>query len=167
MRGCCAFICAAERLHGGGRGAAAAAARRTASSTLPKYFQPVGVSKHSTPRWAATRSSAPEVGMLRATPFSPSLKYGMQLAAFAAMIATESEGETKKPLPTTCGGDRNPRRMWCQIAARWSFSGARVVSLVLTIFRSPSPSDAAPKSGVSSVAALGSATAQSSISSLA
>ena len=39
-----------------------------ASIRLPKNFQPVGVSKNCTPSFSATRSSAPLVGMLRATP---------------------------------------------------------------------------------------------------
>ena len=48
----------------------------------------------------ATRSSAPDVGMDLATPLRPPLeeKYGMQLAC-AAMIATESDGVTKKRSP--------------------------------------------------------------------
>ena len=91
--------------------------RRPASMRLPKNFQPVGVSKHSTPILVATRSSAAAVGMERARPLRPSLKYGMHFA-FAAMMATESEGVTKKLLPRI-------------------------------MLRSPSPSDAAPKSGAS------------------
>lgn len=39
-----------------------------ASMRFPKNFQPVGVSKKGTLRASATRSSAPLVGMLRATP---------------------------------------------------------------------------------------------------
>ena len=39
---------------------------------LPKNFQPVGVSKNCTPSLSATLSSAPLVGMLRATPCAPS-----------------------------------------------------------------------------------------------
>lgn len=66
---------------------------------------------------AATRSSAPDVGMDLATPFKPPLdeKYGMQFAC-AAMMATESDGVTK---------NRSPRIM----------------------LRSASPSAAAPKEG--------------------
>lgn len=47
-------------------------------------------------------SSAPLVGMLRASPLTPVFwKYGMQVI-LAAMAATESEGFTKKPcLPRT------------------------------------------------------------------
>jgi len=41
-----------------------------ASSKLPKNFQPVGVSKHSLPLAAATLSTAPLVGMLRAYPLT-------------------------------------------------------------------------------------------------
>ena len=44
---------------------------RPASSRLPKNFQPVGVSKHSTPNFCATRSTAALVGMERATPLMP------------------------------------------------------------------------------------------------
>ena len=44
-----------------------------ASSRLPKNFQPVGVSKHSTPSASATRSAAWLVGMERATPLMPAL----------------------------------------------------------------------------------------------
>mmetsp|Transcript_4179 Transcript_4179/g.15319 ORF Transcript_4179/g.15319 Transcript_4179/m.15319 type:complete len:205 (-) Transcript_4179:767-1381(-) len=91
--------------------------RRPASIRLPKNFHPVGVSKHSTPAFAATRSSAAAVGIDLASPLSPLLKYGMHWA-FAAMMATESEGVTKKLLPKI-------------------------------MLRSPSPSDAAPKSGAS------------------
>lgn len=40
-------------------------------------------------------SRAAEVGMLRATPFRPLLKYGMASLAYAAMMATLSEGVTK------------------------------------------------------------------------
>ena len=92
--------------------------KRPASIKLPKNFQPVGVSKHSTPRPAATRSSAAAVGMERAKPFKPDLKYGIQSTALAAMMATESLGVTKKLLPRI-------------------------------MLRSPSPSEAAPKSGAS------------------
>jgi len=42
-----------------------------ASMRLPKKFQPVGTSKKGRPFAAATRSSAPLVGMLRATPCAP------------------------------------------------------------------------------------------------
>ena len=38
------------------------------------YFHPVGVSWHSTPSLAATRSRAPDVGIDRAQPDMPSLK---------------------------------------------------------------------------------------------
>lgn len=37
---------------------------------FPKYFHPVGTSKNSSPRSLATRSNAPLVGMLRATPYT-------------------------------------------------------------------------------------------------
>jgi hypothetical protein len=43
-----------------------------ASSRLPKYFQPVGVSKQEMPSAAATRSAACEVGIERAMPLMPS-----------------------------------------------------------------------------------------------
>jgi hypothetical protein len=46
---------------------------RPASSRLPKNFQPVGVSKQSTPSASATRSAAWLVGMERATPAMPAL----------------------------------------------------------------------------------------------
>ena len=38
---------------------------------LPKNFQPVGVSKSGRPKAAATRSTAPLVGIERATALSP------------------------------------------------------------------------------------------------
>mmetsp|Transcript_2328 Transcript_2328/g.8215 ORF Transcript_2328/g.8215 Transcript_2328/m.8215 type:complete len:206 (-) Transcript_2328:239-856(-) len=90
-----------------------------ASIRFPKYFHPVGVSKHSTPSFSATRSRAAAVGMDRATPLSPPAKYGMHLGPYAAMMATESQGVTKNLFPRI-------------------------------MLRSPSPSDAAPKSGASS-----------------
>ena len=66
-------------------------------------------------------SSAPPVGIERATPLRPDLKYGMHSCAFAAIIATLSLGLTKKFFPRI-------------------------------MLRSPSPSDAAPKSGALSPA---------------
>merc|ERR1719220_2744341 len=62
------------------------------SIRLPKNFQPVGVSKHSMPFFFATRSTAPEVGMERAQPLSPSLNCGIR-SELATSIARESEGE--------------------------------------------------------------------------
>lgn len=46
-----------------------------ASMRLPKYFQPVGVSKNLMPSSLATRSSAAPVGMLRATPCAQAANY--------------------------------------------------------------------------------------------
>mmetsp|Transcript_55333 Transcript_55333/g.165903 ORF Transcript_55333/g.165903 Transcript_55333/m.165903 type:complete len:227 (-) Transcript_55333:195-875(-) len=88
------------------------------SMRFPKYFQPVGVSNRSNPRSLATRSTAPEVGMERATPLRPpwAAKKGMA-SAYAAIIARESDGVTK---------NWDPRIM----------------------FLSPSPSAAAPKEGI-------------------
>jgi len=43
----------------------------------------------------ATLSRAAEVGMERATPLMPLLKYGIAFCALAAITATESEGVTK------------------------------------------------------------------------
>ena len=93
------------------------------SIKLPKYFQPVGVSKRSKFKSLATRSTAPLVGMDRATAFRPpcDLKNGMA-SAFAAITASESEGLTK---------NFDPRIM----------------------LRSPSPSAAAPNEGNAILAA--------------
>uniref|UniRef100_A0A7C9CDK9 Uncharacterized protein n=1 Tax=Opuntia streptacantha TaxID=393608 RepID=A0A7C9CDK9_OPUST len=66
---------------------------------LPKNFQPVGTSKKGSFNFSATRSSAPLVGIDRAKPLIPSWKYGIASCAFAAIIATESDGVTKKLLP--------------------------------------------------------------------
>ena len=49
----------------------------SASIRLPKNFQPVGTSKKGTLSLSATLSRAPEVGIERATPLSPDLKYGI------------------------------------------------------------------------------------------
>ena len=68
------------------------------SIKLPKNFQPVGTIKQGIFFFLATRSKAPEVGMERAHPFKPSLKYGMQVA-LAAMMARLSEGLTNHCLP--------------------------------------------------------------------
>mmetsp|Transcript_15336 Transcript_15336/g.30541 ORF Transcript_15336/g.30541 Transcript_15336/m.30541 type:complete len:222 (+) Transcript_15336:679-1344(+) len=67
---------------------------------LPKNFQPVGVSKRERLRSFATRSTAPDVGMLLATDFRPpcAAKNGI-LLAFAAITARESEGVTKNCVP--------------------------------------------------------------------
>ena len=43
---------------------------------LPKYFQPVGVSNSARLFFAATRSTAPLVGMLRATAWEKEEKDG-------------------------------------------------------------------------------------------
>ena len=93
---------------------------------FPKYFHPVGTSKHGSESFSATRSRAMDVGMLRATPwhttwqqvtamsaprspgvhareqqaptFNPEAKKGIA-EALAAMIATESDGVTKNLRP--------------------------------------------------------------------
>ena len=87
------------------------------SMRLPKNFQPVGVSKRLKFKSFATRSTAPDVGMDRATPLKPPwvLKNGM-LSALATMTAKESDGLTKNCFPRI-------------------------------MLRSPSPSAAAPNSG--------------------
>mmetsp|Transcript_24033 Transcript_24033/g.65020 ORF Transcript_24033/g.65020 Transcript_24033/m.65020 type:complete len:203 (+) Transcript_24033:791-1399(+) len=69
------------------------------SIRLPKNFQPVGVSKKEKSRASATTSRAPEVGIERATPLIPPANCGIAALPFAARMATESEGVTKKPLP--------------------------------------------------------------------
>lgn len=52
--------------------------KRLASIKLPKYFQPVGTSKHSLFCFAATKSTADAVGILLANPVMPFfLKYGI------------------------------------------------------------------------------------------
>ncbi len=68
------------------------------SSRLPKYFQPVGVSKQGMPSAAATRSSAALVGIERATPFNP-LAYPGTWWALAAKTARLSLGVTMKRRP--------------------------------------------------------------------
>ncbi len=67
------------------------------------------------PNFLATRSTAPDVGIDRATPESPFFKYGIW-QALAAITAKLSQGVTKKAFRPS------------------------------TMFRSPSPSNAAPKS---------------------
>lgn len=79
---------------------------------FPKNFQPVGVSYNFTPNFSATLSTAPDVGILLATPRNFYFKNKLECAA---RIANESDGVTKKFLPNI-------------------------------IFRSASPSQAAPKS---------------------
>jgi len=86
------------QLTSGGSEPAAATLSRTGARTLPKNFHPVGTSNRLSPLAAATRSRAADVGMDRATPFSPPAKKGMA-SALAAMMATESEGVTKNCLP--------------------------------------------------------------------
>merc|ERR1712194_543080 len=61
---------------------------------LPKNFQPVGASKHGIFFFAQTMSTAPEVGIDLAAPFSPEANWGI-VSAFATIMASESEGETK------------------------------------------------------------------------
>mmetsp|Transcript_25761 Transcript_25761/g.86570 ORF Transcript_25761/g.86570 Transcript_25761/m.86570 type:complete len:321 (-) Transcript_25761:579-1541(-) len=94
------------------------------SIRFPKYFQPVGVSKHLRPSFCATRSTAREVGIDRATARRPprsGANHGTHFSTLAARTARESEGVTKNWRPTT-------------------------------MLRSPSPSKAAPKSYWTSVA---------------
>merc|ERR1719261_1636477 len=80
----------------------------------------VSLGQNGQPRQDGPRSiflsNAAAVGMDLATPFKPDLKYGMHSCALAAIIATESDGVTKKLFPKI-------------------------------MLRSPSPSEAAPKSG--------------------
>jgi hypothetical protein len=90
---------------------------RPASSRLPKNFQPVGVSKQSTPSASATRSAAWLVGMERATPAMPALVARRQVGV-GGQHGEAVDGVTKKPRPRI-------------------------------MLRSPSPSEAAPKSGAS------------------
>lgn len=74
--------------------------RRSESIRLPKNFHPVGVSYSGTPSASATRSTAPLVGIERATALRPpsALSHGMAWA-WAAMSARLSEGVTKNPRP--------------------------------------------------------------------
>lgn len=72
---------------------------RPASIKFPKNFQPVGTSNTSRPFALATLSIASDVGMDRARPLTPFLKYGIAFSAQSAIIATESEGVTKAPAP--------------------------------------------------------------------
>ena len=50
------------------------------SIRLPKFFQPVGVTKQGMLYFLATRSTAPVVGKERAQPFTPPRKNGMHCA---------------------------------------------------------------------------------------
>mmetsp|Transcript_32448 Transcript_32448/g.45225 ORF Transcript_32448/g.45225 Transcript_32448/m.45225 type:complete len:227 (-) Transcript_32448:268-948(-) len=70
-----------------------------ASMRFPKYFHPVGTSWSLIFFSFATKSTAPLVGMERAQPFKPSLKYGMHSWALSTMIASESDGVTKNFFP--------------------------------------------------------------------
>ena len=63
---------------------------------FPKNFHPVGVSYRGIPSFLATISTAPDVGMLLATPL---IFYFKNKSECAANIARESEGVTKKFLP--------------------------------------------------------------------
>lgn len=63
---------------------------------MPKNFHPVGVSYNFTPNFYATLSTAPDVGILLATPFNLCFKNRSECAA---KIANESDGVTKKFLP--------------------------------------------------------------------
>ena len=69
---------------------------------LPKNFQPVGVSKRAKFFAWATLSTAPDVGIDRATALMPpwAAKKGMQ-SAWAAKIAKESLGVTKNWVPAS------------------------------------------------------------------
>lgn len=69
---------------------------KPSSIKLPKNFQPVGVSYNLTPNFCATLSTAPEVGILLATPL---IFYFKNKSEWAAKTASESEGVTKKFFP--------------------------------------------------------------------
>ena len=74
--------------------------RTLESIMLPKNFHPVGTSNNSKLSFSATRSTAPDVGMERATDFNPPwrAKKGITWAC-AAIIAKLSEGVTKNCRP--------------------------------------------------------------------
>lgn len=101
----------------------------------------MGTSYNLTPVLAATLSTAAPVGMDLAYPLIPVfLKYGIEFK-LAANTANESEGVTKKAFLPSIYKDVK-HKFICFYINYFSYQ----LNILFTIFLSPSPSKAAPKS---------------------